>query len=187
MAISVDWPGKIIYVPQSYLTNLVPYVYALDVNQFRLDLSALGADSDGLPWPTTHKHTTETTISGVTYSRFVEIINGYKVEFEDGQYSVRLDGANNNIFDVENGITVRNQVSLISTNSAGLQTVNISGAGASAADVWSYPTRTLTDYKDSDIAVAVWSALTALNKDSDSFGELMQGVLTVKKFLALND
>lgn len=187
MAITIDWPTKTINVPKADLTLITGDLYELDVNDFRLDLKALEASEEGMSYPDTHTHNTEITVAGVTYARAVEIINGYQVEFEDGLYAVRLAGANNNIFDVENGILVRNQVSIISNNSAGLINAGGSGGGATAAQIWSYPTRSLTDFNDSDIAVAVWGALTSLNKDSDSFGELMQQVLTVKKFLALQD
>lgn len=185
MAISVNWETQVIYVPQSYLTLISAGLYELDVDQFRLDLKALEESEEGIVYPDTHQHFTEITIAGVTYARFVEIINGYTVEFEDGLYSVLLSGANNNIFDVANGILVLNQVSIISQNSAGL--ISVPTTGTSAADIWSYSNRTLTSEGDSAIAEAVWAALTELNKDSDSFGELLGDVLTVKKFLALQE
>lgn len=118
MAISVDWAAKVISVPQADLTFISGTLYELDTDQFRLDLKALEASEEGMPELDTHQHSTEVSVAGVTYARFVEIINGYTVEFEDGQYAVRLVGSNNNIFD--EGIIVRNQVSIISTNSAGL-------------------------------------------------------------------
>ena len=83
----------------------------------------------GMPFLDTHNHNTEVTLSGVTYARSVEIINGYTVTFEDGMYTVVCSGANHNIDDVK---TV-NQVSLIINNSAGLQVVT-SGSGLSAAE-----------------------------------------------------
>jgi hypothetical protein len=116
--ISVNWWTQIIFIPQSYLTPLGGTNYELDVNMFRLDLKDL-EDGDGMPFLDTHKHTGETTIGGVTYSRFVEIINGYRVEFEDGMYAVNLVGANNNVVDVK----LTNSVSVRSQNSAGLITV----------------------------------------------------------------
>lgn len=119
MPISVDWATKVISVPQSYLTALGGTDYELDVDQFRLDLKALEAGETGICFPDTHRHVTETVIGGVTYSRFVEIINGYTVTFEDGSYSVNLTGANNNVQDVTN----LNSVSIRSQNSAGLVTV----------------------------------------------------------------
>ena len=69
----------------------------------------------------------EITIAGTTYSRSLQIVNGYTIEWEDGQYAVRLDNSNNNFFD--EGVIDRNQVSVIPTNSAGLQTVDTGGGG----------------------------------------------------------
>jgi len=102
---------------------------------------------------------------GVTYARVIEIINGYQIEFVDGQYTVRLAGSNNNFFDVENGILVQNQVQVISTNSAGL----IIGAGADPGDV----------------ADAVWDEARSGHTTSGTFGEWLQKLLTVAKFLGL--
>lgn len=126
MAISVNWSTKVISVPQSYLTLVSGSVYELDTNQFRLDLKSLEDDEVGIPHLDTHRHNTEVTLAGATYSRFFEIINGYTITFEDGMYAVNLVGSNNNISDVANV----NQVSIRSQNSAGLITVS-SGSGLS--------------------------------------------------------
>lgn len=120
MAISIDWGSKVISVPQSYLTPIVGTLYELDTEQFRLDLKALEDDPEGMAFPDTHRHATQVTVAGITYARTIEIINGYSIEFEDGQYSVRLAGSNNNFFDVENGILSQNQVQVIPGNAAGL-------------------------------------------------------------------
>jgi len=69
-----------------------------------------------MAFPDTHKHNTEVTLAGMTLARTVEIINGYTITFEDGQYAVNLTGANNNIADALNV----NQVSVRSANTAGL-------------------------------------------------------------------
>jgi hypothetical protein len=69
-----------------------------------------------MPNLVTHRHNTEVLLGGVTYARVVEIISGYTITFEDGQYAVNLTGANSNIGDVVNV----NQVSIRSANSAGL-------------------------------------------------------------------
>ena len=119
MAITIDWTTKVISVPQADLTLISGTLYELDTDWFRLQLKDI-EDGEGMPFPDTHRHNTEVTVAGTTYARTIEIINGYSVEFEDGQYSVRLVGSNNNIFDVENGILVQNQVQVIPTNSAGL-------------------------------------------------------------------
>jgi len=118
--ITIDWGSRIINIPQAYLTDLGGGVYQLDTNQFRLDLKDLEDGEEGMNFPDTHRHNTEVVLSGVTYARFVEIINGYTITFEDGQYAVELTGSNNNIPDVTNV----NQVSVRSFNSAGLITVN---------------------------------------------------------------
>lgn len=116
MAISVNWGTKVIFVPQADLTFIGGVLYELDVDTFRLALKSLEDDAEGIVFDDTHRHVTETVLSGVTYARFVEIINGYTVEFQDGQYVVRCAGANHNLADVK----VPNQVSLIIGNAAGL-------------------------------------------------------------------
>jgi len=90
-------------------------------------------DPDYMPFPKTHLHNTEVTVAGITYARTVEILPPYSVEFENGSYSVRLEGANNNVFDVEAGILVQNTVQVIPTNSAGLQVV-VQGSGVTQQD-----------------------------------------------------
>lgn len=150
MALSIAWGStNIIYVPKSYLTQVSGSLYELDVNQFRQDLKELEDDVDGIVFPDTHNHNTEVTVAGITYARLVAILPPYSVEFEDGQYSVRLAGANNNIFDVEGGILVQNQVQVISTNSAGL-------------------------INSGSIAQEIWDHLTANHQVPGSFGELVQ-------------
>lgn len=116
MAISVDWGTKVIFVPQSFLTDLGGGVYSLDVDTFRLALKDLEDDEAGMPFLRTHNHNPEITVGGVTLARVVEIINGYTVTFENGMYAVNLVGANNNISDVANV----NSVSIRASNSAGL-------------------------------------------------------------------
>ncbi len=123
MAISIDWSTKVITVPQSYLTLISGSIYELDVDQFRLDLKDLEDSEDGIAFPTTHNHNTTVELSGVTYARTVEIINGYTITFENGNYTVSCAGANHNIGDVKNV----NSVSLIINNSAGLIQAGVSG------------------------------------------------------------
>lgn len=119
MAISIDWGTKVISVPKSYLTLIQAFpteIYDLPLNQFRLDLKTLEASIHGVAYVRTHNHNTEVNLSGITYARVIEIINGYTVTFEDAQYAVNLTGANSNVGDVVNV----NQVSVRSQNSAGL-------------------------------------------------------------------
>lgn len=129
MAVSVNWSTKVIYVPKADLTPKGGVVYELDVNWLRLQLKNLEDSDAGMACQDTHRHNTEVQLSGVTYARFFEIINGYTVEFEDGQYVVMCTGANHNLADVK----VQNQVSLVIGNAAGLITVS-SGSGLSTEE-----------------------------------------------------
>jgi len=119
MAITIDWGNKNIMVPRNdmVLVQIAPTeIRTLDLNQFRLELKDLEDDDVGMSFPTTHKHNTTVNVGGVELARVIEIINGYTVTFEDGQYAVNLSGANSNVGDVTNV----NQVSVRSANSAGL-------------------------------------------------------------------
>lgn len=132
MAVSINWATRVINVPQADLALVSTGLYQLDVDAFRLALKDIEDSADGMTFPDTHRHNTAVVLSGVTYSRIVEIINGYTVTFQDTgtPYSVRCVGANHNLADVK---TVNN-VSLIVGNSAGLITV-ATGSGPSEASI----------------------------------------------------
>lgn len=133
MAISIDWPTGVISVPQADITFVSGTLYELDTDWFRLQLRTLEASENGIPWPPTHTRNDAVTVAGTTIAQVIEIVNGYSVQFTpDSQWTVRLAGSNNNIFDVENGILVQNQVQVIPSNSAGL-IVTTTGSGLSAA------------------------------------------------------
>ncbi len=125
MAITVTWATKVINVPQADLTLVSGSVYELDLEQFRQDLNALQASEEGIWADTILEHNTLATVSGVTLARLIEIVNGYTVTFEDGQYAVNLEGANSNVADVTNV----NQVSIRSFNTAGLVQIETPAAG----------------------------------------------------------
>jgi hypothetical protein len=131
MALSINWATKVISVPKADLTLIQPSpeIRELDVNDFRLWLKDIEDSEEGAVHPDTHRHNTEVTLGGLTLARTVEMINGYTITFEDGQYAVQAVGANHNIADVMNV----NQVSLRTFNSAGLQTV-VSGSGLSSEE-----------------------------------------------------
>jgi len=119
MAITIDWQSKIINVPKADLTLIqsTPVeIRELNLNSFRLTLKDLEDDEAGMVHLDTHSHNTEVLLGGIVYARVIEIINGYTITFEDGQYSINLVGANSNVGDVVNP----NQVSIRSANSAGL-------------------------------------------------------------------
>jgi len=120
MAISIDWGTKVISIPRNDLTLLQTTpteIRQLAINDFRLELKDNEDSAKGMVFLDTHKHNPAVEVGGVVLARVVEIINGFTVTFEDGQYAVNLSGANSNIADVTNV----NQVSVRSANSAGLQ------------------------------------------------------------------
>jgi hypothetical protein len=186
MAISVNWPTKVINVPKADTTliSTSPYeIRELDINTLRLTLKDLEDDEEGQPWPTTHNHNTSVTVGGVTLARVVEIINGYTVTFEDGSYAVNLTGANSNIGDVLN----LNSVSVRAANSAGLTDLNLENVVWNALTA-NHSTAGTTGKALSDAGAAgnPWSATVSGNTDPGTFGELVgKKVLTVAKFLGL--
>jgi hypothetical protein len=147
MAVTIDWGTKVISILQSDLTPIAGSKYYLDVNWFRLQLKDLEDSELGMVFDRTHNHNTEVILSGVNYARVIEIINGYTVSFEDTgtPYSVRLQGANTNVFDVTN---VTPNVSVIVTNSAGL----ISESSADVADA-------ILDGENIEVGLSVREAL----------------------------
>lgn len=119
--IDIDFGAYIIHVPKS-VSNLIQSVPTeireLDLNQFRLKLKDIEDGIFGMAELRTHKHNTTVSVGGVDLARVIEIINGYTVTFEDGQYAIQLVGANSNVGDVVNV----NQVSIRTANSVGLVT-----------------------------------------------------------------
>jgi len=182
MAISINWPTKVINVPKADMTLVqsTPIeIRELNINTFRLTLKNLEDDEAGMPFPRTHNHNTIVTVGGVTLARVVEIINGYTVTFGNGTYAVNLVGANSNIGDVLN----LNTVSVRAANSAGLI----------QATIWDEPiaghlTAGTTGKALSDAGAAgnPWSATVSGNTAAGTFGELVgRKLLTIAKFLGL--
>lgn len=123
MAITVDWENKVISVPRADLLLIQSSpseIRQLDVNEFRLTLKELEASEEGVSYLDTHYHNSQVLVSGAALAMVVVIINGYTVTFEDGQYRVLVVGANTNLGEVVNV----NQVSVSTSNSAGLQDLN---------------------------------------------------------------
>jgi len=117
------------------------------------------------------KNTSFSRISFASYmfyrNKFIEMINNFTVTFEDGSYIVNLTGANNNIIESSN----LNGVSIRGNNSAGL----IKAGGLATTE---------------DVADTVWEALKAGPSGGGdwttaSFGELMNQMITLGKFLGL--
>ena len=133
MAISIDFATKVITVPQADLVLVSGSLYELDTEtKFRADVNALMDDETGIVFDDPILHNTEVSIVGTTYARFIEVINGYSLTFENLLYTVRLVGSNNNLFDVEAGIlNASGNVTVVGQNSAGLIVVT-TGSGLDA-------------------------------------------------------
>ncbi len=134
MAITTDWLTSTFFVPQSDLTFVSGTLYDMDTEvDFRQKVNAIMASEEGIVFDDPIDHNTQYTVTGVTYARKIEVINGYNVTFTpDSQWTVRLNGSNNNIFDVGGGVLNQNQVQVIPSNSAGLIVVT-TGSGLDAA------------------------------------------------------
>jgi hypothetical protein len=124
MAISIDYLTNIIFVPRADLVeiqNTPSFVYQLNLEAFYREVADLQDDSLGMAYQTAVVNTAPVNVGGVLLARVIQIINGYTVEFEDGQYAVNLTGANTNLQDV----AIVNQVSIRPNNSAGLQDLGV--------------------------------------------------------------
>jgi len=124
MVYSVDWATKVITIPKADLTPIVGTLYELDTEVFRNELHTIQASETGIVFSDIFSRNAPYTVAGVTYAQSIQIINGYSITFEDGTYSVRLIGSNNDIFDIQNGILNQNSVQVIPNNSAGLVDLN---------------------------------------------------------------
>ncbi len=122
MAITLDPATKIFTVSQADLVFVQGTFYKADTNAIKYEIEQLMDNEQYIWMERAINHNTVVTIAGVPYARTLELINGYSIVFTpDAQWSVRLDGSNNNFFDIEEGILNQNQVQVIPTNSAGLQ------------------------------------------------------------------
>ena len=174
MAISIDFATGIITIPQADLTLVSGSLYDLPTEtKFRADINALMDDEIGIVFDDPILHNTEVSIVGVTYARFIEVINGYSITFENLLMTVRMTESNNNLFDVENNIlNASGNVTVVGQNSAGLVVV-VSGSG-------------VTDQDKLDIAAAVWNSVLASFTTVGTFGAHVGAkLLTLGKWLAL--
>ena len=123
MAITIDYSqsvenGFVINIPKADMTlveTTPTEVRELNVDDFRAVLNDLMDDDDGMAQQVNHEHTAPKTVGGITYARFVVILEPYTITFEDDTYNVNLVGGNNNIQQITN----KNQVGVNPSNSAG--------------------------------------------------------------------
>lgn len=177
MALTLDPATRIFTVSLADLTLVGGTLYDMDTNQFRLDVGTLVASEDYIWLPTPIIHNTEVTVAGVTYARFMEMINNYSLIMTPNSAStVRLQGSNNNLFDVQNNILEQNAVQVIPNNSAGLVVID-TGSGVTPQDIIDIADATATE---------VWIEPVAGMTDSTTIGGyIATQVLSVAKFLGL--
>lgn len=176
--ITIDWGNKVIFIPKTEMvtTQTVPsIVRKLDLNIFRLALKELEESSDGMAFPRTHKHNTTVEVGGVILARVIEMVNDYTITFEDEAYSVNLTGANSNIGDVVN----LNQVSVRSTNSAGLQDLSTLLVAAYSGEVAIHTVK-----GQSGITVPLGTRSTPVNNITDA--RTIADVHAIKTFRIMN-
>ena len=130
MAYTVTWNIKSVYIPLSDMVLVGGTIYDLDMLAFHKEIRRLEWEfSEGLPWPQILDHVNpKLDFAGADYAGFDEVINGYAITFDPTVTRVNLKGSNNNIVD----IMVVNGVSVVPSNSAGLQLISV-GSGLSAA------------------------------------------------------
>lgn len=128
MSYTVNWITKIISVPTADLTLVSGTRYSLDMSDFLAEIRRLEWEFSGGLWapPILIHDNTKVDFAGVDYAPFDDMLNGYTVEFLGAATRVDLLGSNNNIVDV----LVDNGVSVVPSNSAGLQIVSV-GSGLS--------------------------------------------------------
>lgn len=170
MAISIDWGTRVIFVPRldMPLAQASPERRELDLSAFRLELKALEASEGGQPHPDTHVHATTVVLSGVTYARSIEIVNGYTVTFEPGLYGVIGVGANSNVLDVYND----NGVHYLGNNSAGLIETGESGLTPTESLTLELVKKLLANRTETDPVAGTYTVY-----DDDDVSPLLQGNL----------
>jgi hypothetical protein len=123
MALVIDPATKVITVPQADLSFVSGTLWVLDSDAFRQNVMDDLSAQEHIWMEDAFIHNGEVTVAGTTFARTLEFINGYSISLEDtgSAYTVQIEGSNNNIFDIENGIMNPTPlVTVISTNSAGL-------------------------------------------------------------------
>ena len=135
MAYAVDWVNKIITIHKADMTQVEvsPYeIYELSLEDFWETIHDLQDNIVAMPFIEIMDNTPPAILGTTTFARTLQIINGWKILFENDDYLVDIVDGNSNL--AQN--TVRNQVSVYTNNSAGLIEGGAGGSGATAEEVW---------------------------------------------------
>jgi hypothetical protein len=139
MTLSIAWSTSLstITVPKSDLTQpgASTSFFTYDTSaQFWAEVKAAEASEIGIVFSDIVDRNAPYTIGGVVYAPKVEVLSNAQVQFEDADYTVVLEGSNNNIWDKESGILIKNDVLPVSGNSAGLQLVQTDVSGLTTSE-----------------------------------------------------
>jgi len=129
---TVNWFTKVVFIPTSDMTLVSGTTYNLFMQNFLIEIRRLEASFiDGLwaPQILNHKNP-ELDFAGADYAGFDKVVDGYTVAFSTSATRVNLIGSNNNIVD----IMVVNGVSVVPSNSAGLQRVETGVSGLTSKE-----------------------------------------------------
>lgn len=129
MSYSVDWIAKEVTIPTADLTLVSGNHYSLDMTDFLAEIRRLEwVFTEGLWAPAIVNHSdTRFDFAGANYAPFDEILNGYTIQISGSATRVDLLGSNNDIIDS----LIVTGVSIVPSNSAGLQIVEVAGGGGS--------------------------------------------------------
>ena len=119
MAYSVNWTTKVFTIPLGDLTLVSGSNYTLDTSDFWIEvrrLEASNATGDGLYAEQALEFINTQTLSGITYSAIVKLINGYTWDINATNINVSLIGKNSNLLDT---YIPGNGISVLANNSAG--------------------------------------------------------------------
>jgi len=131
---TIDWLNRIVYIYKTDMVQIEPPPnegWKLDVPEFKKAITDRQDDYDGIAYPDIINHYPTVQLGGTVLASVVEIINDYKIVFEDGQYYVLLNGANTNIMEH----LILNQVSVRSNNAAGMQDLSLLRSSVYGAEV----------------------------------------------------
>lgn len=106
---TVDWQNKIVHIEINDLKSVAQNIYELNPLDFKEKAQGFEASEEGILHDEIVEYKPPIYLDGATVPDVVEVVNGYTITFEDGQYAVNLKGANSNIAEVTNvnGVQVR--------------------------------------------------------------------------------
>lgn len=110
--------------------------YVLDTKALWLDLKALEASEEGIVFADQQTHNSEYTIAGTTYADAIGFLCeiAFYNAVPDEDWSVILEGSNNDLFDIVNGIYVPSKgtghITVVPGNSAGLVVITSTDTAA---------------------------------------------------------